>query len=261
MNDLKFISFSQNDQIGVVTFNNPKSLNALSSPALNELLALLLELKRDTRLRVLVLTGEGKAFVAGGDIKEMMEKSPLEAREFSRLGNSVMICIEEYPIPVIAAVNGFALGGGLELVLSADFAYASKQAKFGLPELTLGLIPGFGGCKRLADRIGTGQAKELMFTGRIIDAEEALKLKIVNRVTEAEELLPAVVSVAREIIDVSPHAVRETKELLAMCAGWTTDETIAAEVNKFGLMFAHDDSRAGLSAFVKKQKPVWKEDA
>lgn len=260
MINLQYLTLDVRDRIGIVKFNNPKSLNALSTELLRELRTLLLELKNDTRPRVLVLTGEGRAFVAGGDIKEMSEKTPLEAREFSRLGNSVMSCIEDYPIPVIAAVNGYALGGGLELVLSADFAYASKSAKFGLPELTLGLIPGFGGSRRLSDRIGMSQAKELIFSGRIIDAEEALKLKIVNRVTESEDLLPAVMNVACEIAGVSPHAIKETKELLAMRAGASRDEVIATEVHKFGMMFAHDDAKAGLSAFIQKQKPIWKED-
>ncbi len=257
----QYLSFEKSDRIGIVKFNNPQSLNALSTGSLSELLTLLVELKRDTHLRALILTGEGKAFVAGGDIKEMLEKNPLQAREFSQLGNTVMSCIEDYPIPIIAAVNGYALGGGLELVLSADFAYASKNAKFGLPELTLGLIPGFGGSKRLADRIGPSQAKELIFSGRIVGAEEALRLKIVNRVTEPEELLPAVMEVAREIAAVSPHSVKETKELLSMSAGCSRDEVIAMEVNKFGMMFAHEDAKTGLSAFVRKQKPEWKEDA
>ena len=225
-----------------------------------ELRQFLHELKNDKALHVIIVTGEGKAFVAGADIKAMQQMTPQEAKEFSRLGNGVFRFIERFPVPVIAAVNGFALGGGLELVLSADFAYASKNAKLGLPELNLGLIPGFGGCKRLSERIGLTQAKELILSGRMITAEEACKLGIINVVTEPEELMNAVIKTAQDIIAVSPHAVKEAKELLNACPECSSNEAIAIENNKFGLIFSHPDSKIGMTAFVEKSKPIWQED-
>jgi enoyl-CoA hydratase len=260
MPDLKYLVFEKKETIGILKFNNPKSLNALNAEMLTELRMFLHEVKNDTTLRVLILTGEGKAFVAGADIKAMQQFSPQEAKEFSRLGNGVFRFIEKFPVPVIAAVNGFALGGGMELVLSADFAYASKNAKLGLPELTLGLIPGFGGCKRLSERAGLTQAKELILSGRMITADEACRLGIINQVTEPEELMNAVMKTAREIIAVSPHAVREAKELLNACPDSSRNEAMAIENNKFGLIFSHPDAKTGMTAFVEKSKPVWQED-
>lgn len=260
MPENKYLIFELKNRIGILKINNPQSLNSLNIEILQEIYNLLLEQQNNKMLRVLIITGEGKAFVAGADIKEMQKMSPLEARNFSMLGNSVMRMVETFPVPVIAAVNGFALGGGLELVLSADFAYASKNAKLGLPELTLGMIPGFGGCKRLSDRIGLASAKELIFCGRIITAEEALKLRIINQVTEPEELLPTVIKVAEAISVVSPNGLRESKALLTECNHLAWEEIMEIEVNKFGLMFAHPDSEIGMSSFIQKTKPIWKEN-
>jgi enoyl-CoA hydratase len=260
MPGLKYLAFEKREEVGILKFNNPKSLNALNAEMLTELRMFLHELKNDKTLRVLILTGEGKAFVAGADIKAMQQLSPQEAKEFSKLGNGVFRFIEKFPIPTIAAVNGFALGGGLELVLSADFAYASKNAKLGLPELTLGLIPGFGGCKRLSERVGLTQAKELIFSGRMITAEEAYKLGIINQVTEPDELMNTVMKTAQEIVAVSPYALKEAKELLNACSDSSGNEAVAIENNKFGLIFSHPDSKNGMLAFIEKSKPVWQED-
>jgi enoyl-CoA hydratase len=260
MSNLKNLLFEKKNNIGILTFNNPKSLNALNSETFFELRDILGELKNDKSLRILILTGEGKAFVAGADIKEMQSMNPQQAKEFSALGNLVFNLIENFPVPTIAAVNGFALGGGLELVLSADFAYASKSAKFGFPELSLGLIPGFGGSKRLSDRIGLQMAKELIFTARMISAEDALRFKIINQITEPEELLNKVLQTAEEIIKVSPNAVKEVKELLNSCPGCKIGEAVSIENNKFRLIFSHPDSKIGMSAFIEKTKPLWKEE-
>ncbi len=245
----------------VITFCSPETLNALNSQALTELGDAVAEVKKaaaaDRRLRALIITGEGKAFVAGADIKEMSSMGSVDAAGFSRFGNNVFAAIDNLPIPVIAAVNGYALGGGLELVLACDFAYAAETAKLGLPETTLGIIPGFGGSKRLADRIGKAAAKELVFTGRMIDTSEALRLRIVNRVVPAESLLDTVKTVVSEISKSSPNAACEVKELLNKCQDNSIEAMTALESNKFGLIFGHPDSAEGQKAFIDKRKPDW----
>jgi enoyl-CoA hydratase len=260
MIEYKNLIFELKNKIGILKINSPQTLNALSRDMLQEIYSFLGDQLNNKSLGILIITGEGKAFIAGADIKEMNNMDPLAARNFSILGNHIMRVIETFPVPVIAAVNGYALGGGLELVLSADFAYASKNAKLGFPELSLGLIPGFGGCKRLSDRIGMALAKELIFSGRIIAADEAMKLKLVNKVTEPEELLPEVLKAAESIMALSPNGLRESKALLNQCNDLSMDEITKIEVNKFGLLFAHPDSRIGMTSFIEKTKPVWKEN-
>jgi enoyl-CoA hydratase len=159
---------------------------------------------------------------------------------------------------VIAAVNGYALGGGLELMLSCDIAYASNAAKFGLPEATLGLVPGFGGHQRIIQRIGLARAKELIYTGRVIDATEALAIGLVNRVTEPDSLMERVMSLVNEICTVSPNALRTSKKLLNVCADLSKDDFLSLEVKQFKSVFGHPDARIGISAFVEKSTPVWK---
>ena len=246
----------------VLTFTNPETLNSLSREVLEEFSEMLdrieAEALADRTIRALVLTGEGKAFIAGADIKQMHEMAPVEASEFSRLGNSVMLKMERLRLPVIAAVNGFALGGGLETVLACDFAYMSKKARVGLPEATLGLIPGFSGGKRLSDRIGKAAAKELIFTGRMLDSAEALRLGIVNRVCEPEELLSEVIALSEEMSKTSPHSVAEAKELLNLAPENDTETMLSYEMNKFGLIFSHPDSKEGKGAFLEKRKPEWR---
>jgi enoyl-CoA hydratase len=259
MSERRYVRFEQTERIGIVTLTGTNALTVLNTAILNELGSFFREVRSDAALRVLILTGEGKAFAAGADIKEMEGLSPGEAKEFSRLGNDVFSVIEEHPVPVIAAVNGFALGGGLELVLSADFAYASANARFALPEATLGLIPGFGGCRRLSARIGMQHAKELIFTGRVMKADEAARLGIVNGVTETDELLPVVMNVAREIAALSGNAVRAAKGLLTACSDRTAQEIQSMEIETFGSVCSHPDSRTGMSAFINKAKPVWRE--
>lgn len=260
MTEFKFLKYTKKESIGTLILNNPKALNALNMEMLKEFHTCLNELKIDRSLKVLVVTGEGKAFVAGADIKELQKMNSQQAQEYSMTGNLAFRVLEIFPIPVIAAVNGFALGGGLELALCADFIYASRNAKFGLPELSLGLIPGFGGCKRLPERIGLPLAKELLFSGRIISADEALKLGIINQVTEPEELIPAVMKVAQEILSVSPNAVREAKKLIAMNRDYTKEAEIQMDSVQFASLFEHPDSTIGIAAFIEKKKAVWKEE-
>ena len=246
----------------LLTFTNPDTLNSLSSEVLADFSTAISEIAvladEDRTVRCLVLTGEGRAFIAGADIKEMSSMDPVEAAEFSRNGNAVMKQLEALRIPVIAAVNGFALGGGLETVLACDFAYFSRKAKVGLPEATLGIIPGFCGNKRLTDRIGKAAAKELIFTGRMVDAAEAFRLGIANKVCEPDQLVEEVLAVAEEMNKTSPNSVAEVKELLNLCTDNDLETMLAFETNKFGLIFAHADGAEGKNAFVEKRKPEWR---
>ena len=251
------MNYEKSEGVGILTFDNPNVLNALSKEVLLEIQCFVAESCQDKDLKVLIITGAGKAFVAGANIKQMQSMSPVEAKELSALGNSVMNSIKDFPTPVIAAVNGFALGGGVEMVLSADFAYASTKAKLGLPEVSLGLIPGFGGNKKLADRIGGAAAKELVYTGRMIGANEALRLGIVNRVVEPEALMDTVKAVAAEILRVSPNAVREAKEIQNLCNDNDMGTVNSIEINKFGLIFSHKDAVEGKNAFVEKRIAEW----
>ena len=255
---MKHLKFEQTGHVGVLTFNKPASLNALDTDTLLELEEFLTDLP-DEKLRVLILTGAGKAFIAGADIKEMKDMTPQHAKDFSDLGNAVMDTIENFPIPVIAAVNGFALGGGLELALSADYIYASSKAKFGLPEVTLGLIPGFGGTRRLTRRIGGAKAKEMVFTGKMIRAEEALNMGLINQIVEPDELMNAVHKAAEAILEVSPNAVMEAKELLNACPDYESQALLGIEINKFGLIFANAEAKEGMNAFIDKRSPNWRD--
>ncbi|MDC7225296.1 MAG: enoyl-CoA hydratase-related protein [Spirochaetales bacterium] len=257
----KYLKYERIENAVLLTFTNTASLNALSSEVIAEISEAITEVEKkasnDPSLRCLILTGEGKAFIAGADIKEMDKLKPIEACEFSQAGGTVMRKIEELSIPVIAAVNGFALGGGLEVALSCDFAYASDKAKLGFPEATLGIIPGFCGNKRLVDRIGKAAAKELIYTGRMIGAEDALKLGIVNKVCPADELMDTVLSLAKEMDKASPNSVKEAKAMLNLCSDNDLETMMAFETNKFGLIFSHQDAKEGKEAFVGKRKPVW----
>jgi len=250
---MKYLEFEIKDNIGIMKFNNPASLNALNIEFLKEIKQLILDISL-SNIRVLVITGVGKAFVAGADIKEMYKMNSFQAKEFSVLGKSVFDLIENFPVPVISAVNGYALGGGLELVLSTDFAYASEKANFGLPELTLGLIPGFGGCKRLADRIGLQLAKELIYSARMIDAHKALGIGLITKITEPDNLMKEVLKTAKEIQALSPNAVKEVKELLNSCRDNSQDAVAEIESNKFGLIFSHKEAREGMAAFINKKR-------
>jgi enoyl-CoA hydratase len=260
--DFTYMKYERKGNAFLLTFTNPETMNSLNSDALIEFSAMLSEIselaEKDRTVRSLILTGEGRAFIAGADIKEMSPMTAVEACEFSRFGNSVMKQLEHMRLPVVAAVNGFALGGGLETVLACDFAYISKKARLGLPEATLGIIPGFGGNKRLTDRIGKAAAKELIYTGRMIDASEALRLGIANKVCEPDSLLDDVLALSEEMEKTSPNSILEVKELLNLCCDNDPGAMIAIETNKFGLVFSHPDGVEGKNAFLEKRKPEWR---
>jgi enoyl-CoA hydratase len=241
--------------LAVVTVSRPDVLNALSSTVIAELTACAGELEVSTEVRAVILTGAGdKAFVAGADIAEMHELTPNQAHAFAAMGGALGASIESSDKPWIAAVNGFALGGGNELALACDFIHASEKAKFGQPEVKLGVIPGFGGTQRLARRVGVAKAKELCMTGDTIDAAEALRIGLVDAVWPQAELLGKVRELALRIADNGPLAVAEAKRLIQLGQSATLDHALALEQRSFGLLFATADQREGMGAFLAKPK-------
>ncbi len=245
--------------IAVVKINRPPVLNALNQETLRELQQALTEVEGKGEVRAVVLTGEGeKAFVAGADVAEMKAMTPAEALAFSRLGHDTLGMIEDLTKPVIAAVNGFALGGGLEIALACDFIFASEKAKLGLPEVTLGIFPGFGGTQRLPRLIGTGRAKELIFTGKMIDAQEAFDLGIVNKVFPPDTLMEEATKTARTIARNGPVAVSMAKSSVNAGYDMGGSEGEAIEITAWANTFATDDQKEGMGAFLEKRKPQFK---
>ena len=240
--------------LATVTISREAALNALSSKVLSELTAAVAELELSTDVRAVIVTGAGKAFVAGADIAEMRELAPRQAQAFAEMGGAVASAIEGSEKPWIAAVNGFALGGGCELALACDFIYASEAARFGQPEVKLGIIPGFGGTQRLARRVGIAKAKELCMTGDMIDAAEALRIGLCDAVWPAGELMSKVTGVAGRIAANGPLAVAEVKRLVHLGQSTTLDHALALEQQSFGLLFSTADQREGMSAFLAKPR-------
>jgi len=239
--------------LAIVTIRREAQLNALSSRVLAELTTAAGELELDESVRVVALTGAGKAFVAGADIAEMQELTPVQAQAFAELGGAVGASIEGSHKPWVAAVNGFALGGGCEIALSCDFVYASEKAKFGQPEVKLGVIPGFGGTQRLARRVGVAKAKELCMTGDMVDAGEALRIGLVDAVFAPDQLLAKVRELAARIAGNGPLAVAECKRLIHVGQSISLDAALALEQRSFGLLFATADQREGMAAFLAKR--------
>ena len=249
------LRIDQDGALAVVTITREAQLNALSSKVLAELATASGELEISDEIRVVIITGAGdKAFVAGADIAEMVEMTPVQAAAFAEMGGAVGHSIETSSKPWIAAVNGFALGGGCELALSCDFVYASDKAKFGQPEVKLGVIPGFGGTQRLARRVGVAKCKELCMTGDVIDAAEALRIGLADAVVPHAELLGKVRDLAGRIAKNGPLAVAEVKRLVHQGQSIPLDAALALEARSFGLMFATADQREGMSAFLAKPR-------
>jgi len=252
--DYNTIKYEVNGYIAKITMNRPKALNALNSEVLDELDKCLDEIKANNDLRVLIITGEGRSFIAGADIKEMSELGGLEAKAFGNKGLSVFRKIETLPIPVIAAVNGFALGGGCELAMSCDIRIASNKALFGQPEVGLGLIPGFGGTQRLQRLVGQGWAKYLIYSAENIKADKALEIGLVQDVVEVEELEERVNTLAENIAKQAPIAVKLAKEAINQGAQVDIDQAMRIEENAFGLVFTTEDKNIGTQAFINKEK-------
>ena len=244
--------------ISTLTINRPTALNALNRSVLEQIAHVLREVRHDSSIRVLIVTGAGdRAFVAGADIAAMAKMSAVEGLEFSRLGHRVMQTFEDLPIPVIAAVNGFALGGGLELAMACDLIIASEKARFGQPEINLALIPGFGGTQRLPHRIGQAKARELVMTGDMIDAKTALALGLVGQVVAPEQLMDTARKLAEKLAGKSAFALRQAKAALRASFTMEEDAGLRFEQESFGLVFASADRVEGTTAFVEKRPPVW----
>ena len=257
--DYENIIFKQEENIAWITFNRPKSLNALSSVLLDEFSDALDRVAANEDIRVLILTGAGdKAFVAGADIKEIAECNTLTAKLFAEKGQRVIGKLQELSIPAIAAVNGYALGGGSEIVLGCDFAYASENAKLGLPEITLGVIPGFGGTQRLSRLVGTARAKEMIFTGEMISAEEALRYGLVNKVCSPEDLLDEALKTARTIASRGKVSIRAAKEVVNSGMNADLETGLRLEADAFAICVASEDALEGTTAFLEKRKAEFK---
>lgn len=253
------ILFEVRDGVGLLTFNRPKALNALNPATIEEVDDVIDRVRKDDAVRVLVLTGAGeKAFVAGADITRFPKMNPLEARAFAERGQEVFAKLEALPKPVIACANGFTLGGGCELAMSCDFIYASDKARFGQPEINLGIIPGFGGTQRLARLVGRARAKELCMTGEMIDARQALDLGLVAKVFPAEQLLEETLKVASQLAAKSQAALRTIKFVVDRGVDVDLRTGCALEAEAFGAAFAGQDAREGVAAFLEKRKPDFK---
>jgi enoyl-CoA hydratase len=253
------ILFEVSDRVGVVTFNRPKALNALNAKTLDELGDVVGLVEKDENIRVLVITGAGdKAFVAGADITQFQKMNPLQARLLAEKGQDLFFRLEKLPKPVIACVNGFALGGGCELAMSCDFIYASDKAKFGQPEINLGIIPGFGGTQRLLRLVGRAKAKELCMTGEMIDAQQARELGLVAKVFPAEALVEETMKVARSLAVKGRVALRSIKSVIDRGSDVDLKTGCAMEAEAFGVSFASTDSQEGVAAFLEKRKPDFK---
>lgn len=249
------VDLERDGPVALIAVNRPEALNAFDTAHLEALLARLREVGADEGVRAIVITGAGeRAFIAGADIKEMQGKTPLSAKGFAELGQAVCAAIEGAPQPVIAAINGFALGGGCEVALACDIRLASDRAQLGQPEVGLGILPAWGGTQRLPRLVGAGRAKEIIFTGRRVGAEEALRIGLVNAVHPAGDLLPRARELAAGIAAQGPLAVRHAKLAIGQAFG-ETGGGFAQEAQLFALLFGTADQREGMGAFVERRQP------
>lgn len=252
------IEFSCSDGIARITFNRPKALNALNAALLDEFADALKKVSQDEAVRVLLVTGAGKkSFVAGADITEIAPLSPLGAKKFAQRGQTVIGQLQDLAVPVIAVVNGYALGGGCEVALACDFIYASEKAIFGLPEISLGVIPGFGGTQRLPRIVGESRAKEMILTGKHISATEALEIGLVNRMFPPDTLMEAAMETARMIASKGKASLCAAKQ--AVNQGLNVDLPTGMHIERdlFALCLASPDAKEGTAAFLEKRKPVF----
>ena len=256
MTNLETIDLDRrSDGIAIITIDRPDRLNALNETVLSELLSVAEQLADDDELRAAIITGAGRAFVAGADIAAMNQMSADEAAEFGRLGHQTMNALEALPVPTLAAVNGFALGGGLELALTCDLIYLSEKARVGLPEVGLGIIPGFGGTQRLGRRIGWQQARRLVFTGEQLTADEALDVGLGIDVFSADELIERVLDIASTIANQGPIAVRRAKSIMHRGSQIPIDEANQLEIDTFENLWPTEDRAEGMEAFLNKKSP------
>lgn len=249
------LKYEVKEGIAYVTVNRPKFLNAISTEVLDDLETVFHQINKDPNVRVVILTGEGRAFVAGADISQMLNFTGIEGQEMVRRGSKIMNYIESIDKPVIAAINGYALGGGCELAIACDIRIASEKAQFAQPEAGLGIIPGFGGTQRLPRLIGKGMSKYLIMTGEYINANEALKIGLVEKVVAHEDLIPTCEAIAKTIMSKAPIAIKATK--IAINNGIMLDVAtgVVLESEAFGAPFCSEDRIEGMKAFLEKRKP------
>lgn len=250
---MAFVEFEQRGHVGLITINRPEVLNALNLEVIEQLDDILLRAESQEDVHVIVITGAGRSFVAGADIGEMVNYTADDAKRFSHHGNNTMMHITRFPSPVIAAVNGFALGGGCELALSCDIILASEKAKFGQPEVGLGITPGFSGTQRLPRRVGVAKAKELIFSGKMIKADEAEKIGLVNAVYAPETLMDGALEMAKSFTKNAPIAVKYAKACIDRGIQTDIDSGIACENELFAMCFATADQKEGMGAFLEKR--------
>jgi len=257
--EYKNIIFQIEEQIATITFNRPKVLNALNEASLKEFSHAIDKVAEDEGIRVLILTGSGdKSFVAGADITEFLKFNALKAKIFSEMGHGIVSKLQELSIPVIGAVNGFALGGGCEVVIACDFIYASENAMFGLPEINLGIIPGFGGTQRLPRLVGKNRAKEMIFTGKMISAAEAQAMGLVNKVCVQDQLMDEVLNVAKIIVSKGKISLRAAKQAINTGMDVDLKTGCRVEIDAFAICLASPDAKEGTQAFLEKRAPDFK---
>jgi len=257
--EYKNIIFQIEEQIATITFNRPEVLNALNEASLKEFSHAIDKITGDEDVRVLILTGAGdKSFVAGADIKEFLKFNALKAKIFSEMGHGIVNKLQELPIPVIGAVNGFALGGGCEVVIACDFIYASENAMFGLPEINLGIIPGFGGTQRLPRLIGKNRAKEMIFTGKMIPAAEAQAMGLVNKVCAPDQLMTEVLNIAKIMVSKGKVSLRAAKQTINTGMDVDLKTGCRIEIDAFAICLASPDAKEGTLAFLEKRAADFK---
>jgi len=256
--DYQNIIYSVEDGIATITFNRPKALNAMNAQTMTELQQAAIACKNDPEVKVLILTGSGtKAFVAGADIAEMQDKTAVDALSFMELGHETLRLIETMGKPVIAAINGFALGGGTEISLACDVRFASDNAAFGQPEILLGIIPGWGGTQRLPRIIGMGRAKELILSGGQIDAKRAYEIGLVNRILPQDQLMPEVKKFAAKLAALPGFALKMAKHSINFGYDLSLDNATRLEAECVSQCFSTKDQKEGMSAFLEKRKPTY----
>jgi enoyl-CoA hydratase len=257
--DYTHLKFEEIDRVGILSINRPDALNAINQELMLELAQFLDDLSAKTHLRVLIVTGVGKAFIAGADIKAFQDMSPEEAYDFSELGKRVFNGFSSLDIPVIAAINGYALGGGLELALGCDIRVANEKTRLGLPECSLGLIPGFNGTQRLTRLIGLGNALYMMLLGEGISASDAYQIGLVQKLCAPETLMEEVMEMARKMTEKGPNALKRIKEVARKGLELSMKEASKMESKEFGRMFKSTnlERKEGISAFIEKRKPNW----
>jgi enoyl-CoA hydratase len=251
---LEFVITEKKDGVGIITLNRPKVMNALSSALLKELSETFTAMAEDSTIQTVIMTGAGKAFAAGADVSEMVDYNTEQARAYGALGQKVFRKIEKMEKPTIAAINGFALGGGCELALACDMRICGRKANFGQPEVTLGITPGFSGTQRLPRLIGKAHALEMILTGDMIDAEKALAVGLVNKVVDDEDLMDEAMKLAGKIARNAPLAVRYSNLAVKRGLGVDIDSGISIEAEFFGMCFATSDQKKGMRAFLNKEK-------